>query len=71
MNNLTLKLDSPENVWLTGCTHWGHANILGFCNRPYKTVEEMNVDLIKNWNETVPENGTVIHHGDLTLGGPP
>ena len=29
----------------------------------------MNETLIRNWNETVPENGTVFHLGDFAFGG--
>lgn len=49
-------------------THFGHANIIKYCNRPFATVEEMDAALIQNWNETVSNNDIVIHLGDLGLG---
>lgn len=34
--------------------HYAHANILAFDNRPFKTVEEMNEELVKRWNAADP-----------------
>ena len=44
--------------------HFFHTKVIEFDNRPYETVEEMNQDLIKRWNETVKENDTVYILGD-------
>lgn len=59
----------PDNIWFTSDTHFYHENIIHFCNRPFKDVAEMNETLIRNWNETVPEDGIVFHLGDFCLGG--
>lgn len=50
-------------------THFGHDNILKFCDRPFKDVEEMNYKLIENWNKKVPADGLVFHLGDFAWGG--
>mgnify|MGYP006999198613 CR=1 FL=1 len=39
--------------WVIGCTHFGHANIIRLCNRPFASVEEMDRAMIENWNRTV------------------
>ena len=51
--------------WFTADTHFGHANIIKYCNRPFKDVDEMNEVLINNWNERVVKNDTVFHLGDF------
>lgn len=67
----TSKIDqykSIDPIFFTSDLHFGHKNILDFCNRPYKTVSEMNVGLIDNWNSVVPENGMVFVLGDFCFG---
>lgn len=59
----------PNLTFFTSDTHFGHANIIKLCNRPFKDVEEMNEKLVENWNKVVPENGTVFHLGDFAFGG--
>jgi calcineurin-like phosphoesterase family protein len=56
------------NVWFSSDHHFGHANILSYCNhRPWSTAEEMNEGLISRWNERVAPKDTVYHLGDFTL----
>ena len=42
-----------NKIWITSDTHFGHANIIGLCNRPFDSVEEMDHALIDNWNARV------------------
>jgi calcineurin-like phosphoesterase family protein len=55
-------------IYFTSDHHFGHANIIKFVNRPFKTVEQMDEELISRWNETVSEDDIVYHLGDFTLG---
>lgn len=64
-----LRKFEPDKVWFTSDTHFYHGNIIRYCNRPFKDVEEMNETLIRNWNETIPEDGVVFHLGDFAMGG--
>jgi calcineurin-like phosphoesterase family protein len=55
-------------TWFTADTHFGHANIIRYCNRPYASVEEMDADLVRRWNERVVDGDTVWVLGDFALG---
>lgn len=55
-------------IFVTADTHFGHQNIIKYCNRPFMSTEEMDAALIKNWNETVSNKDLVIHLGDFALG---
>jgi len=54
--------------FVTSDNHFGHANIIGYCKRPFADVDEMDDTMISLWNETVSDNDTVIHLGDFCLG---
>ena len=63
-----LVLDSSkQGIWFTSDLHFGHANILKFCNRPWETTDEMNADLIKNWNSVVKPDDLVFDLGDFAF----
>ena len=63
-----IKLDSSERgIWFTSDSHYGHHNILKFCNRPWSTTEEMDEALIANWNSVVKEEDIVFHLGDFAF----
>lgn len=68
MSEKKYKFD-PEHTFFTSDTHFGHANIIRFCNRPFKNVEEMDEVLIENWNQVVSDDDTVFHLGDFAFGG--
>lgn len=69
--NIDIKYPDGSKIFLTSDSHFGHSNIIEFCNRPFKDVEEMNYKLIENWNKKVPVDGLVFHLGDFAWGGYP
>jgi calcineurin-like phosphoesterase family protein len=52
------------NHFITSDYHFGHANIIKYCNRPFRDVEHMNEELIRRWNERVKPEDFVYHLGD-------
>ena len=52
----------PKNTWILSDTHFGHANIVGYCARP----EDHEQRMVAEWRATVPADGTVVHLGDLS-----
>lgn len=52
-------------IFLTADTHLDHKNIIGYCDRPYDTITEMNEDLVKRWNNVVKKDDLVYHLGDF------
>ena len=57
-----------EKIFFTSDTHFGHENIIKYCKRPFKDVKEHDAELIRRWNEKVPEDGIVFHLGDVAFG---
>lgn len=53
------------SVWFTSDLHFGHANIIGYCARPFSSVEEMDAALVANWNSVVRADDEVWHLGDF------
>ena len=55
------------DIFLTADHHDLHGNIITYCSRPFKYVEEMRQSFIISWNKTVSEEDIVYHLGDVTL----
>jgi calcineurin-like phosphoesterase family protein len=55
-------------IFFTSDHHFDHANIIKYCNRPFLSVDEMNEEIVKRWNQVVDANDTVYYLGDFSLG---
>ena len=51
--------------FITSDYHLGHANIINYCNRPFKSLDHMNETIIRNHNQRVKPNDIVYHVGDF------
>ena len=55
-------------IFVTSDLHFGHANMIRYCNRPYSDVDNMNRLLVMNWNEVVGTKDRVYILGDFAMG---
>lgn len=53
--------------FFTSDHHFGHTNIIGYCDRPFTSVEEMDEAMVRLWNEVVGIDDTVWYLGDFTM----
>ena len=49
--------------------HFGHSNIIEYCNRPFSDAHEMNLQLVHNYNKLIDIDDTVIWLGDCFFKG--
>jgi calcineurin-like phosphoesterase family protein len=54
-----------KRIFFTSDTHFSAQRTLELSYRPFRTVEEMDLVLISNWNKRITANDTVIHLGDF------
>ena len=59
-----------SRVWFTSDTHFGHANVIKYSDRPFSDVVEMDEMIVKAWNERVQPGDLVYHLGDFALSKP-
>lgn len=58
-----------RKIFFTADLHLGHKNVIKYCDRPFKTAEEMNETLIENWNNTVSDRDEIYVVGDFAFMG--
>lgn len=68
MNVVKLQIEPHSNVYFISDTHFNHANVVRYANRPYKDCDEMNESLINNWNKVVRKTDHIFCVGDFCFG---
>ena len=54
-------------IYVTADTHFGHDSIIEYCNRPFKSANDMDNKLIKNFNIRINDEDDLFILGDFTL----
>lgn len=55
------------NIYVVSDTHFGHENIIRYCDRPFSNAAEMDEVMIARWNAAVRPQDHVYHLGDVAL----
>ena len=56
-----------SKTWFTADTHFGHANVIKYDDRPFADLTEMEDEIIKRWNKKVKNGDTVWFLGDFAF----
>lgn len=54
---------------VTSDTHFGHNNVISYCNRPYADADHMDADMVNRWNAEIGQDDKLIHLGDWCFRG--
>jgi calcineurin-like phosphoesterase family protein len=55
-------------TFFTSDTHYGHGNIIDYCNRPFTDRGDMNDTMVTAHNAVVGPHDLVVHLGDFCFG---
>lgn len=59
----------PPTYWFASDFHFGHSNVLKFCNRPFADMEEQDAALVETWNKHVKPGDVAFILGDFSFYG--
>ena len=65
MKKVYIDLEQNRKLFFTSDLHFGHNNVIKFCNRPYTDTKEMEKALIDNWNSVVSNEDYAFMLGDV------
>lgn len=58
------------SVWFSADFHFGHSNIIRYCDRPFGSAAEMDEAILDRVNESVKADDELYFLGDFCIGGP-
>jgi len=57
-----------SHTWLFSDPHFDHENITRYCDRPFRSVSEMNNVILDNWRRCIADDDLVFFLGDMCFG---
>jgi calcineurin-like phosphoesterase family protein len=54
-------------IYFIADTHFGHDNVIKFCNRQFETIKSMNNHMIESWNKVVQPDDEIYFLGDFSF----
>lgn len=54
-------------IYFTADTHFGHTNIIKYCNRPFDSIYDMDESILYEINKVVKTTDTLYHLGDFAF----
>lgn len=54
-------------IYVTADHHFGHDNIISYCNRPFPNALDMAETMVRKWNAVVGAGDVVWHLGDFAM----
>lgn len=61
-------LKDGRKVWVWSDQHFNHKNIIGFTDRPFESMDEMNKAMLRNYRAVVQDEDLVLFGGDVSFG---
>jgi calcineurin-like phosphoesterase family protein len=55
-------------IWFTADFHFGHSNIIRYCNPPFQSVKEMDRTILDLLNDSAKANDILYFLGDFCIG---
>lgn len=65
MKKIHIDLETNRKLFFTSDLHFGHSNVIKFCNRPFADTKEMGLKLVENWNSVVTNEDYAFILGDV------
>lgn len=70
LNQFLLKIYTMIDFdFLISDTHFGHTNIIKYCDRPFKDCDQMLEVIVNNYNNLVSHSSKVLFMGDIFFTG--
>jgi len=60
-------MNERKNIWVTSDHHFGHKNIIRFCDRPFTDTTHMREEMIERHNSVVKYSDDVYFLGDFAF----